>query len=163
MSFFVEARNDQGLEATYPLVAPAGSLSFDVRTDSVAPKLERFQPARSTVSGAGTPEIRVLCKDDMHEPEVILEYAVNGTPQTPVTLAREAGTYWYSGAPSVALNTGDLMSYRVKGRDNAAAPNEDLLPKLGQVFCPVAAHGEGGGGGRALPPVLHHALRGGYA
>jgi len=137
VSYYIEAHDDGGLKAIYPLVAPDGMMSFNVREDLVAPKLSRFIPTRSASAGL-PPLIRVLCKDDMATPEVCVEYSINGAPQPDVQLTREKMCYWYSGIPGGNVTAGDLIRYRVKATDNADSPNLSFLPLLGEAYCPVA-------------------------
>ena len=53
VSFFIEARDDGGRAAIYPLVAPEGMMTFEVRRDVEAPELTRF--TRDTTSVAQGP------------------------------------------------------------------------------------------------------------
>jgi len=142
VSFYVEARDDGGREALYPMVAPEGMMSFTVREDTEAPVLSRFVPTRSSSAGAWPPLVRTLCKDDMATPELLVKYAVNGVPQTDVSLSREEMCFWYSGKMGGSVSAGDLVTYSVKATDNALAANSSVLPKVGEIYCPVAAPGE---------------------
>ncbi len=142
VSFYIEARDDGGRTADYPLVAPDGMMTFQVREDLEAPKLSRFIPTRSASAGQWPPLIRTLCKDDMATPEVRVEYAINGVPQPDVQLTREDMCYWYSGPLGGKTSAGDLITYRVKATDNAVSANLSYLPMLGEVYCPVAGPGE---------------------
>lgn len=139
VSFYMEAQDDGGRRAIYPLVAPDGMMRFQVRKDTEAPRLSRFTPTRHTSAGQGAPLIRTLCKDDMATPEVWIEYAINGKPQPEVQMTREELCYWYSGTINVNLSPGDMITYRVKATDNADSPNLSHLPKSGQAYCPVTS------------------------
>ncbi|MHC4945688.1 MAG: agmatine deiminase family protein [Planctomycetota bacterium] len=141
VSFYIEAQDDGGLDAIYPLVAPDGMMTFEVRLDNAAPELSRFMPVRSTAAAQWPPVIRVLAKDDMTEPEVKVEYEINGVPQADVTLVREHRCYWYSGMLAGNIAPGDVVTYRVVATDTAAAPNTSVLPKLGDVYCPIKDSG----------------------
>ena len=142
VSFFVEAMDDGGRSATYPLVTPDGMMSFEVRPDVEAPVLSRFIPTRSAAASQWPPSIRTLCKDDMATPEVCVEYAINGVLQPDVLLSREELCYWYDGELAGAVSAGDLVTYRIVGTDKAASANSAALPVLGQVHCPVVASEE---------------------
>ncbi len=141
VSFYIEAQDDGGRSAVYPLVAPDGLMTFRVRQDVEAPVLSRFVPARGASANAWPPVIRALCTDDMAEPEVWIEYTINGAPQPAVPLAREEGCYFYSGGLAGSVNPGDVVAYQVKASDQAAAPNTDRLPQFGQIYCPVQGSG----------------------
>jgi hypothetical protein len=142
VSFYIEAQDDGKRTAVYPLVAPDGMMTFQVREDSEAPKLSRFIPTRSASAGQWPPLIRTMCKDDMATPEVRVEYAINGVPQPDVQLTREEMCYWYSGTLGGNASAGDLITYRVKATDNADSANLSYLPMLGEVYCPVAGPGK---------------------
>lgn len=142
VSFYIEARDDGGREAIYPLVAPEGMMTFEVRRDVEAPELTRFTPTRSASADAWPPLIRTLCKDDMATPEVLVEYAINGVAQPTARLPREELCYWYSGTLNGSVSPGDVVSYRLKATDEAASANVRALPLVGDVFCPVADRGE---------------------
>jgi agmatine/peptidylarginine deiminase len=133
VSFYIEAKDDGGLTAIYPLVAPDGMMHFQVRADTEPPHLQRF--IRLSGTDSWPPTIRVLCKDDMATPEVKVTYQINGTPQSDVALSRESGTYWYSGALSGSVTPGDLVTYRIEAEDGAA--NAAKLPLIGDTYCPV--------------------------
>ncbi|MHC4945442.1 MAG: agmatine deiminase family protein [Planctomycetota bacterium] len=141
VSFYIEARDDGGLEAIYPMVAPDGMMSFKVRADTEAPVLSRLVPSRSASAGQWPPLIRTLCKDDMATPEVYVEYSINGVPQADVSLTREALCYWYSGTLEGTAYAGDVVSYRVHATDSAASPNNATMPPLGKYFCPLSGPG----------------------
>jgi hypothetical protein len=142
VSFYIEAENDTGVHAIYPLVAPDGMMAFSVREDTEAPELSRFVPTRSAAAGQWPAVIRTLCKDDMYTPEVTVEYSINGVPQADATLTREYKCYWYSGVLGGTVSPGDVVKYKVVASDNAVSgPNTTSLPKLGEVYCPVAGPG----------------------
>jgi agmatine/peptidylarginine deiminase len=138
VSFYIEAKDDGGLSAVYPPVAPDGMMSFTVREDVEPPELSRFVPARSAAAGQGLPCLRALCKDDMATPQVHVEYTVNGVPQPDAALSREEMCFWYTGLCGDNFAAGDLVTYRVVAADNAQAANTSALPKLGEIHCPVA-------------------------
>jgi len=138
VSFYIEAQDDGDRTAIYPLVAPDGMMTFQVREDTEAPKLSRFIPTRCASAEKWPPLIRILCKDDMATPEVCVEYAINGAPQPDVQLTREELCYWYSGTLGGNASVGDLITYRVKATDNADSENISYLPTLGEAYCPVA-------------------------
>ncbi len=142
IDFYVEARDDAGHLAQYPLVAPAGMLSFEVRQDTEAPVLSRFLPARSAGAGTWPPTIRLLCKDDVAQAEVSVECEIDGVPQPPVLLSREQGSYWYSGTLPGTATAGSVATYRVLATDGALSPNSASLPPSGEVYCPVEARVE---------------------
>ena len=165
VSFYVEARDDGGRAATYPMVAPDGMMSLEVRADAEAPVLSRFIPTRSAAAGQWPPSVRTLCKDDMATPEVRVEYAINGVPQPDAILPREEMCYWYEGELAGSVSPGDLVTYRIIGTDNAASPNSASLPVLGEVCCPVVASEDAVGivnlGSRSYTaPFLREALGG---
>jgi len=139
VSFYIEAQDDGGRTAIYPLVAPDGMMSFAVREDTEAPVLSRFIPTRSASAGQWPPLIRTLCKDDMATPEVSVEYSINGVPQADTELTREELCYWYSGFLGGNASAGDLVTYRIKGMDNADSAHTSYLPMMGEIYCPVAA------------------------
>ena len=141
VSFYVEALDDGGRSALYPMVAPDGLMSFEVRADLEAPVLSRFIPTRSASAGQWPPAIRTLCKDDMAAPQLRVEWAVNGVPRRPIDLSREELCYWYEGELTGAASAGDLVTYRLVATDGAAIPNEAVLPRKGEVFCPVVGPG----------------------
>ena len=141
VSFYIEARDDGARTALYPIVAPDGMMSFEVREDGDAPELSRFIPARSGTQGAWPPRIRTLCKDDMATPEVTVEWSLNSAPQPDILTTREEMCYWYSGEFPGSASAGDLVTYRVKATDNADVPNVSYLPKVGHVYCPVSGQG----------------------
>jgi hypothetical protein len=141
MSFYIEARDDGGREAIYPLVAPDGMMTFQVRTDVEAPVLSRHVPMRSVSAGQWPPMVRTLCKDDMATPEVTLEYSINGAPQASIDLPREALCYWYSDALGGIVSPGDIVTYRLLATDDAASANDTFIPIMGRYFCPVSGQG----------------------
>jgi len=142
VSFYMEAVDDGAHSAIYPLVAPDGLMSFNVREDVEPPVLSRFIPTRSVAAGQWPPVIRALCKDDMYTPEVWVEWSINGAPQQDIVLDREHMCYWYSGGLSQSSSPGDIVKYRVKAADNSAAQHTDVLPVFGEVCCPVFGPGE---------------------
>lgn len=137
VSFYIEAQDDGGHNAIYPLVAPDGMMSFNVRLDEEAPVLSRFIPTRSASSNQWPPSIRTLCKDDMATPEVRIEWKLNNAPQADLVLDREHMCYWYSGIFDGSANPGDVVSYRVVASDEAATTNTSILPLYGEIYCPV--------------------------
>ncbi|MHC4945168.1 MAG: agmatine deiminase family protein [Planctomycetota bacterium] len=142
VSFYIDAENDTGVHAIYPLVAPDGLMEFMVREDSEAPELSRFVPTRSAAAGQWPPVIRTLCKDDMYTPEVKVEYSINGVPQADATLTREYRCYWYSGVLGGTVSAGDVVKYKVVASDDAVfGPNTSSLPLLAEIYCPVAGPG----------------------
>jgi len=141
VSFYIEALDDGGRSALYPMVAPDGLMSFRVRPDRAAPVLSRFAPTRSVSASQWPPSIRTLCKDDMTTPEVRVEWSLNGVPRPPVDLSREELCYWYSGELTGAASAGDLVRYRLMASDWSAAGNQSLLPRKGEVCCPVSGSG----------------------
>jgi len=141
VSICIEARDDGGRSAVYPLVAPQGMMSFRVRRDTEAPVISRFAPLRSAFAGAWPRGIRLLCKDDMTNPEVKVKYAVNGIPQSDITLVRESMCYWYSGLFGGSVSPGDVLTYRVVSTDNSSQPNIALHPLMGEICCPIADSG----------------------
>ena len=138
VSFYIEAKDDGNREAIYPLVAPKGMMSFEVRTDSEAPVLSRHVPVRSVAAKLGSPRVRTLSKDDMATPEVILEYRINGVPQPDRPLTRESLCWWYNETLAGQVKAGDVIDYRLRAHDGAAIPNETILPPVGRYLCPVA-------------------------
>lgn len=139
--FYIEAQDDGGLDTVYPPVAPDGLMQFTVRADSEAPALSRHVPVRSAFTDAWSPQVRTLCIDDMATPEVTLEYAINGIPQPDIVLSKEDACFWYSGAVGGAVTAGDVVRYCLKATDYAVAPNESVLPLLGDYICPVSGPG----------------------
>jgi len=137
VSFYIEARDNGGLTAVYPLVAPEGMMTFEVREDVAAPEVTRFIPTRSASAGSWPPLVRTLCKDDMATPQVVVEYAINGVPQPDAHLVREEMCYWYSGTLGGSAAAGDVISYRLKATDGAQTENVSSLPREGEIFCPV--------------------------
>jgi len=141
VSFYIEARDDGSRETIYPLVAPDGMMTFQVREDSSAPVISRHVPLRSASATQWPATVRTLCKDDMTTPEVKAEYSINGVPQVDVSLSREDICYWYSEALAGTVSPGDVVSYRLVATDNAASPNEAIMPRVGSYFCPVSGPG----------------------
>jgi agmatine/peptidylarginine deiminase len=141
LSFYIEAKTDTNITAVYPLVAPGGLMEFKVREDQLAPVLSRFIPTRCAAAGQWPPKVRTLCKDDMATPDVRLEYAINGVPQTDVVLEREHRCYWYGGTFGGSASADDLVTYRLVAEDFAASANKVVLPKYGKVYCPVVGPG----------------------
>lgn len=138
VSFYIEARDDGGRDAIYPLVAPDGMMTFQVRLDAEAPVLSRHVPVRSASANQWPPLVRTLCKDDMATPVVTLEYSINGAPQADIDLTREELCYWFSDTMGGSVSPGDVVSYRLLATDNAASANDNHLPPLGHYFCPVS-------------------------
>ncbi|MFH2002418.1 MAG: hypothetical protein ABIK28_22285, partial [Planctomycetota bacterium] len=141
VSYYIEAENSSGVNAIYPLVAPDGMLSFNVRIDDEPPVLSRYERQASACAGQWPPSVRVLCKDDMSTPEVKLVYSINGSPQPDVTLTRDSLCYWYSGMMGGAVSEGDLVKYHLEATDNAVSPNTGVLPPIGEVYCPITGPG----------------------
>jgi len=142
VSFYIEAKDDRGQYAIYPMVAPDGMMSFDIRTDNDAPVLSRNVATRSACVGQWPCKVRTLCKDDIYTPKVELESFINNIPQPSVDLTRENLCYWYSGKAAGAVSQGDLLTYRLTATDNAAVPNISYYPKVGHVCCPVVGKNE---------------------
>jgi hypothetical protein len=143
VSFYLEARDDGGVSAIYPLVAPDGMMSFEVRADTTPPELSRLTAPRVATDDHWPPTLRVLAKDDMATPDVWVEWEIDGTPQTDIPLTREEKTWWYGGTFGTA-SVGDLVTYRVKASDGAASPNIATLPRVGDAYLPVGASADVG-------------------
>jgi agmatine/peptidylarginine deiminase len=144
IAFYIEARDDQGRSALYPLVAPDGMMRFEVHHDVEAPSLSRFVPVRSHTGEAWPPNLRVLCKDDMATPEVKIKWEINGKAQADVVLAREELCYWYQGDLGNSAEEGDLVTYTVHATDKPSSPNSAVLPINGEVYCTVTGAGDVG-------------------
>lgn len=141
VSYYIEAENDGGLSALYPLVAPDGMMHFDVRVDTEAPALSRIEKRAGASEGQWPFTVRTLCRDDMTTPEVTLKYAINGQPQPDVTMTREALRYWYSGMTAGSVTEGDVVTYHIEASDNASSPNISVYPPVGEVYCPITDGG----------------------
>ncbi len=142
ISFYIEARDDSGHSAVHPPVAPEGLLHFRVMPDTTPPVLSRFTATRSVCSSAWPPTVRTLCKDNMTVPAVRVEWSINGEPQPDVDLVREHRRWWYSGTFAGSAVPGDVVTYRVVSTDNAEAQNTAILPRVGEVHCPVTGPGD---------------------
>jgi hypothetical protein len=88
---------------------------------------------------AGWPAIvTAMVTDNLGLASVMLEYAKNGTPQTPIAMTNVAGTDEYEAAFGVAASAGDLIEYRIVATDASVASNATPEPPAGYHLFGVA-------------------------
>jgi len=139
VSFYVHAEDMAGRTRTHPPVAPDGLHSFLVRTDTTPPEIDH-----DLVNGVAVadwpPLFQARVIDNTSLPDVVLEYSINGTPQSPVTMSRVTGTFLYEGTPAAGVSAGDLVSYRITAVDQAQAANTASVPVSGWNSFTVTTH-----------------------
>ncbi len=133
VSFYVYAEDLLGNTRVHPPVAPGDLHSFLVEEDLTPPELDH--DAVAGVAAADWPPTFVArALDNTGIPTVTLEYAVNGSPQTPIAMSRVDGTFLFEGTPTAPASLGDVVSYRIVAADSAAAANTAASPASGTYY-----------------------------
>jgi Zn-dependent metalloprotease len=131
VQYYIFAKaQDTGDLMTDPEGAPASVHTFSIGNDSEPPVI--VHTAMTDQPDAGWPsEVTAEITDNLGLASVVLEYRMNGLPQTPVPMTNVTGTDVYQATFGVAASSGDYIEYRILATDASLASNATYEPSGG--------------------------------
>ncbi len=129
VSYFVSTTDYFGREFTDPPMAPDLFYQFYVGPDTVKPVIEHF-PVEFILFNSDSLKIKAAVTDNLFIDSVYVEYFVNETSQTPLTMQHDSVDD-YSTFMTFAegtLNPGDSIRYRIVAVDSSENANVAFKP-----------------------------------
>ncbi len=125
INYYIEANDRLGNSRSSPPVAPGALFTIDVVSDGSAPAVDHITLQGCTLAD-WPPVVECIATDDCGIPELTLEYKLGNQLQSPLSMAREDGTFRFSAQLAGSVQLGDRISYRIVAAD--AAGNERRVP-----------------------------------
>lgn len=127
--YYIHAEDDSGRAESHPYIGAAGAHQFMVSSTGDWPVITHTPLGDQSLAGwPATVTATVTDANGLNE--VVLEYSVNGTPQTEVTMTNTGGSTW-EGDFAAAVVDGDLVEYRIRAVDASGDSNTTYHPAAG--------------------------------
>jgi hypothetical protein len=130
VDYYVYARAQSRDEVeTDPAGAPASVHTFAVGDDSEPPVITHV-PMDDQPDAGWPSAVTAEVTDNLGLASVVLEYAKNGMPQTPIAMTNVSGTDVYEATFAVAASSGDYIEYRIVATDASASSHTAADPAM---------------------------------
>jgi hypothetical protein len=137
ISYFITAGDNTGRTYSAPGQAPQFFYSFNAGPDTIKPVIEH-QAISFLLITEESVDLSAVVTDNFDLESVVVEYAINGVDQTPITMVldtspeAEDDTYLATlSFPSGSVAVGDMITYRIVATDDTSNNNIRTSPNDG--------------------------------
>jgi agmatine/peptidylarginine deiminase len=118
VSYYVFAKDNSGRREHLPYVAPGDVFSFEVIVDTEAPVVTHT-PLGDQTAANWPPTVSATITDNLEISSAVIEWTLNGSPQTDIVLERIPSTSTYEGTFTGTASVGYDIEYRIIAEDGA--------------------------------------------
>jgi agmatine deiminase len=129
ISYYISTRNTEGVIRTSPRHVPPQIYSFLIGFDLTPPQIVHTPLGNQSINSWPV-YVSTVVTDLSGIDSVILEYSLDGIPQTPVLMSNTGGNT-YGASFSGTVNIGDTVDYRIKAVDASVNHNIAYSPATG--------------------------------
>jgi agmatine deiminase len=130
--YYISTQNSDGIKRTSPKHVPPQIYSFYVGFDITPPEITHTPLGNQTINSWPV-YVSAVVTDDSGVDSVILEYGINGVPQTPIPMPNTGGDT-YGANFGGTVNVGDTVTYRIKAVDASVNYNISYAPASGNYL-----------------------------